>query len=269
MDVHSDHAPASAQRMGFECSDSRMFPPVQSRASMRPKTNGAKGCTWQACQKRAAPAAAFDEALTGFNAAKFGLPEPSETGATLAEVATIALWRSKRIALVLEGISPNPLIDRGLEVVLWPLSPLAQVVPPSGTPRDFTKPQTYTVTAQNGSSQAYTVIMAKSDEPNAFTWGKAEAGNWIDASNWTNNLASGSPPIASGRGDYVLTFNQPGKNDLTHDLADGFLLNQLTLEKKDKGNFNLTGKSLTFAKSPATQVKCNNRSEQRLSLVIP
>ena len=62
----------------------------------------------------------------GFNAAKLGLPKPSETGATLAEVATIALWRSKRIALVLEGISPNPLIDRGLEVVLWPLSPLAQ-----------------------------------------------------------------------------------------------------------------------------------------------
>jgi len=73
-----------------------------------------------------APAAAFEQAFTGFNAAKFGLPEPSETGATLAEVATIALWRSKRIALVLDGISPNPLIDRGLEVVRWPLSPSGQ-----------------------------------------------------------------------------------------------------------------------------------------------
>ena len=62
----------------------------------------------------------------GFNAAKLGLPEPSETGATLAEVATIAFWRSKRIALVLEGTSPNPLIDRGREVVQWPLSPSGQ-----------------------------------------------------------------------------------------------------------------------------------------------
>jgi hypothetical protein len=69
-----------------------------------------------------APAAVFYEALTGFNAAKFGLPEPSEIGATLAEVDTIAIWKSKRIALILEGTSPNPLIDRGLEVVLWPLS---------------------------------------------------------------------------------------------------------------------------------------------------
>jgi hypothetical protein len=72
------------------------------------------------------PTAASAENLMGFNAAKLGLPEPSETGATLAEVATIALWRSKRIALVLEGTSPNPLIDRGLEVVLWPLSPSGQ-----------------------------------------------------------------------------------------------------------------------------------------------
>ena len=72
------------------------------------------------------PTAASAETLMGFNAAKLGLPEPSETGATLAEVATIALWRSKRIALVLEGTSLNPLIDRGLEVVLWPLSPSGQ-----------------------------------------------------------------------------------------------------------------------------------------------
>ena len=72
------------------------------------------------------PTTASAKTAMGFNAAKLGLPEPSETGATLAEVATIALWRSKRIALVLEGTSPNPLIDRGLEVVQWPLSPSGQ-----------------------------------------------------------------------------------------------------------------------------------------------
>lgn len=134
------------------------------------------------------------------------------------------------------------------------VSPFAKVVPPSATPRDFTKPQTYTVTAQDGSSQVYTVAVVKSGEPNTFTWGKAETGNWSDASKWSNNLASGSAPIAGGRADYVLTFNQPGKNDFTHDLADGFLLNQLNLEKKDQGNFSLTGKSLTFVKNTATGV---------------
>ncbi len=134
------------------------------------------------------------------------------------------------------------------------VSPFAQVVPASGTPRDFTKPQTYTVSAQDGSSQVYTVAAVKSGEPNTFTWGKAETGNWSDASKWSNNLASGAAPIADGRTDYVLTFHQPGKNDVIHDLADGFLLNQLNLEKKDQGNFSLTGKSLTFAKNTAAGV---------------
>jgi len=134
------------------------------------------------------------------------------------------------------------------------VSPLAQVVPSSGTVRDFTNPQTYTVTAQDGSSQVYTVTVVKSSQPNTFIWGKAETGNWSDASKWSNNMASGSAPIADGREDYVLTFNQPGKNDVTNDLADGFLLNQLNLEKKDHGNFTLTGKSLTFAKNTATGV---------------
>ncbi|MCX6877433.1 MAG: autotransporter-associated beta strand repeat-containing protein [Verrucomicrobia bacterium] len=134
------------------------------------------------------------------------------------------------------------------------VSPLAQVVPASGTPRDFTKPQTYTVTAQDGSSQVYTVAVVKSGKPNTFTWGKAETGNWSDASQWSNNLVSGSAPIVDGRDDYVLTFNQPGKNDVTHDLADGFLINQLNLEKKDHGNISLTGKSLTFAKNTAAGV---------------
>lgn len=60
-------------------------------------------------------------------------------------------------------------------------SPLAQIVPASGTPRDFTNPQTYTVTAQDGSSKVYTVAVVKSGQPNTFTWGKAETGNWSDA----------------------------------------------------------------------------------------
>ena len=39
------------------------------------------------------------------------------------------------------------------------LSPLATLSPVSGTVRDFTTPQTYTVTAQNGTTQAYTVAV--------------------------------------------------------------------------------------------------------------
>jgi len=58
----------------------------------------------------------------------------------------------------------------------------------------------------------------------------------------------GCEALAAGREDYALTFNQPGKNELVHDLADGFLINRLNFEKKEKGDFNLTRKSLTFVK---------------------
>jgi hypothetical protein len=66
------------------------------------------------------------QGLMGFSAAKFGLPDPSEIGATVAEVPTIALWRAKRVVLIMNGTSPNPLIDRGLEVVTWSQEPSAQ-----------------------------------------------------------------------------------------------------------------------------------------------
>ena len=53
------------------------------------------------------------------------------------------------------------------------VSSYATAVPASGTARDFTKPQTYTVTAQDCSSRVFTVTVVKGDRPNAFTWGGA------------------------------------------------------------------------------------------------
>jgi hypothetical protein len=44
------------------------------------------------------------------------------------------------------------------------ISPLAQAAPVSGTARDFTRPQTYSVTAQDGSSQVYTVTVIKASD---------------------------------------------------------------------------------------------------------
>ena len=43
----------------------------------------------------------------------------------------------------------------------YTVSPLATAAPSSGTSRDFTTPQTYTVTAQNGSTRNYLVTVAK------------------------------------------------------------------------------------------------------------
>ena len=128
------------------------------------------------------------------------------------------------------------------------LSPFAKAIPAPGTERDFTHPQTYTATAEDGSSRVYTVTVVKSSQPTAFTWKSAVAGNWGDASKWSNNLATGSPPAVAGQSDYILNFNQRGSCAVTNDLNTGFVLNQLILGD-GCGGMILGGNSMTFTKN--------------------
>ncbi len=127
------------------------------------------------------------------------------------------------------------------------LSPFAMADPASGTALDFTKPQTYTITAQDGSSQTVTVTAVKTSKANAFTWNKAESGNWSDGSRWSDNFSKGSAPLAAGRPDYVLNFNEAGKYDVTNDLDEGFQLNQLDLGVGQGNTLTLAGKGIRFA----------------------
>ncbi|MEI6604296.1 MAG: Ig-like domain repeat protein, partial [Verrucomicrobiota bacterium] len=128
------------------------------------------------------------------------------------------------------------------------LSPLATCVPSSGTAKDFTNPQTYTVTAQDGSTQAYTVAVVKVGSANTFTWKSAAAGNWSAGANWTNNLASGTAPVAAGQSDYILNFSMAGNYSVSDDLSAGFVLNQLNLTSASAG-LALTGNSLAFTRN--------------------
>ena len=133
------------------------------------------------------------------------------------------------------------------------LSPLASVVPPSGTSRDFTRPQSYTITAQDGSARICTVTVVKISKPNAFTWSKAEGGNWSEAARWSDNLGSSSAPQAAGQPDYILNFNQGGARAVTNDLNAGFLLNQLVLGDRS-GGLVVSGNGLTFAREMANSI---------------
>ena len=133
------------------------------------------------------------------------------------------------------------------------LSPLASAVPPSGTSRDFTRPQSYTITAQDGSARICTVTVVKISKPNAFTWSKAEGGNWSEAARWSDNLGSSSAPQAAGQPDYVLGFNQGGARAVTNDLNAGFLLNQLALGDRS-GGLVVSGQGLTFTREVANDI---------------
>ena len=153
---------------------------------------------------------------------------------------------------------------------VFTLSPFATAVPPSGVARDFTRPQIYTVTAQDGSSQSVTVTMVKSDKPNAFAWREAEGGNWSDAARWSNNPAGTAAPASAGQPDYVVSFNQGGPSETTNDLSPGFLLNQLVLgERSDK--LRIGGHGLTFVQEAANQIPPMIRATrcQRVDLNVP
>ena len=143
------------------------------------------------------------------------------------------------------------------------LSPFATAAPASGTPLDFTQPQSYTITAQDGSKQVYAVTVIKSSQPNAFTWGKAESGNWSDGSKWSNNLSNGSAPLATGRPDYDLTFDVGGNAAVTNDLPEGFQLNQINLG--EKFGVNVAGKRVSLVTNNATgalpQINVNTAAE--------
>ncbi len=130
------------------------------------------------------------------------------------------------------------------------LSPFARVVPASGTARNFSTPQTYTVTAQDGSWQLITVKLVKNGQPNAFSWNGTAAGNWSDASMWTNYLGTGVAPMPAGRPDYILSFKQSGNYVVTNDLSEGFQLNHLVLGDGG-GGLTLAGNGITFTNNIA------------------
>lgn len=122
-------------------------------------------------------------------------------------------------------------------------------VPPSGTIRDFSTPQTYTVTAEDGSTRAYEVIAVKTGRPNAFRWTAAGDGTWGEASNWTNLLGEGGSPTS--RDDCLLDLGQAGNHVVGNDLADGFQLHHLVLGAGSAG-MTLAGRSLAFVRCGAT-----------------
>ena len=150
------------------------------------------------------------------------------------------------------------------------LPPFATAVPASGTARDYSKPQTYTITAQDGSAQTVTVAVVKSDKPNAFTWSKAENANWSDASKWSSNPPGGSAPAAAGQPDYILNFNQTGSCTVKNDLQAGFVLNQLVLGDHC-GGMVLGGNGMSFTKSVSNSIPPGIRAGRcsRVDINVP
>ncbi|MCE9612575.1 MAG: autotransporter-associated beta strand repeat-containing protein [Chthoniobacter sp.] len=152
-------------------------------------------------------------------------------GATSVDIAGMTIGVYVPAAADVKALAPT-----------FKLPPLATAVPPSGTSRDFTKPQTYTVAAQDGSTRVFTVSVIKGGEPSLFTWGNPAAGNWSDAAKWAGGAAPG------GKGDTVLSFDRMAKISVTNDLRGDFPICRVAFG--DGGEtLLLSGKSIAFTKN--------------------
>ena len=168
------------------------------------------------------------------------------------DMLAFTLPRARSVAISQHRIAVY--VPKGTDVTAlaptFGLSAFARAEPASGVARDFTKPQTYQITAQDGSSQAVAVAVVPSDKANAFTWTKVGEGNWSEAARWTDSTAA---PVRAGSPDYMLRFNQAGKGTSNNDLVAGFVLNQLVLGERS-GGLTLGGKAFAFAKEPTNQI---------------
>jgi autotransporter-associated beta strand protein len=146
-------------------------------------------------------------------------------------------------------------------------SAFANGSPVSGTPRNFSSPQSYTITAQDGSAtKTYTVTVTKGQVPSVFTWNTPAAGNWSESAKWTNDLATGSKPATSGAAFYTLNFTQAGTYTATNDLSDGFALNQLNFA----GAVTLAGTNgLALTTNGATLPTINQNSTNGITISPP
>ncbi|MEI7899744.1 MAG: autotransporter-associated beta strand repeat-containing protein, partial [bacterium] len=146
------------------------------------------------------------------------------------------------------------------------LARFATSTPASGTARDFSKPQTYTVTAQDKSTRDYIVQVVKTDAPMHFTWTSGKAGMFEDAAQWKSNLGTAAAPAANGNFDTILNFYAGGRFEVTREAAGDFTLSQLNF-----GSSSLTLNSkgaLVFAKSKLSGALPYMNSQNRAEVTI-
>ena len=146
------------------------------------------------------------------------------------------------------------------------LARFATATPASGAVRDFSQPQTYTITAQDKSTRDYTVQVVKTPAPMHFTWDSNNAGRFDDAARWKTNMGTTAAPAVGGNSDTILNFYMPGKYEVTREAADDFVLNQLNF---GSSSLTLVSKgALVFAKSKAHGALPHMNSQNRAEVTI-
>jgi fibronectin-binding autotransporter adhesin len=133
----------------------------------------------------------------------------------------------------------------------------------SGTARDFTIPQTYTITAQDLTSKVYTVTLTVASSNSTFTWATPAAnGDWGTAARWMENSA----PAATGNSSYVFNFNAVGNYTANNNLNAGFQLNRINF---GGSTVTLSGNPFTLTTNGATLPTINQSSASPVIISAP
>jgi fibronectin-binding autotransporter adhesin len=133
----------------------------------------------------------------------------------------------------------------------------------SGTTRDFTIPQTYTITAQDLTTKVYTVTLTFASSNSTFTWATPVTnGDWGTAAKWMENVA----PVSNGNSSYVLNFNAAGTYTANNNLNAGFQLNRINF---GGSTVTLSGNLLTLTANGATLPTINQSSTSPVIINAP
>ena len=145
----------------------------------------------------------------------------------------------------------------------YTVSNLASGSPVSGTTLNFTTPQIYTVTAEDGFTQNYTVTVTEGTLASIYTWTTGTSGNWSDSAKWTNDLSNGLRPGTFGQSYYTLNFNQAVT--ATNNLSASYVVNKLNFGS----TVTLAGNSLALTTDGATLPTINQNSGSAITISAP
>jgi uncharacterized repeat protein (TIGR02543 family) len=129
---------------------------------------------------------------------------------------------------------------------------------------NFTGTDSFTFLVSNGSTNSLpaTITLGVQAGPlTQFTWATATTGNWSDAAKWTPGA-----PAAAGLLNYALNFNVAGTYTATHNLNNGFQLNQLNTA----ANVSVNGtQSLSFVANGGSQPSFNQNGSSLVTVTNP
>jgi autotransporter-associated beta strand protein len=174
---------------------------------------------------------------------------------------------SGQTSATISGTNINVIMPAGTNVTnlapTYTVSSGASGSPVSGIPRNFTTPQSYTITAQDLTTKVYTVTLAFASSNSTFTWAtQSMNGDWGTAARWMENVA----PVPNGSSSYVFNFNVGGTYTANNNLTAGFQLNRMNF---GGSTVTVTGNLLALTANGATLPTISQTSTSPVIISAP